>query len=189
MSNAALLLCQIIIEYHWHCKILVSSENCVSKSRKGTLPDELNRGSGVTRSALTRQWKERTNEHCLKVTTELVQQHILENVCFLRRGFRSILFLNTGIAWMAGGGSDPAWIFFEGFVYMHWGSSKAIIYHQKVIFPHKSVPYSPEKIIQPHLFNIFTLKTWFTHFCRLIITTIITSSEQCDLQHFFDKSA
>ena len=33
-----------------------------------------------------------------------------------------------------------------------------IIYHQKVIFPHKSVPYSPEKIIQPHLFNIFTLK-------------------------------
>ena len=33
-----------------------------------------------------------------------------------------------------------------------------IIYHQKVIFPHKSVPYSLEKIIQPHLFNIFTLK-------------------------------
>ena len=33
-----------------------------------------------------------------------------------------------------------------------------IIYHQKVIFPHKSVPYSPEHIIQPHLFNIFTLK-------------------------------
>ena len=25
--------------------------------------------------------------------------------------------------------------------------------------PHKSVPYSPEKIIQPHLFNIFTLET------------------------------
>ena len=24
--------------------------------------------------------------------------------------------------------------------------------------PHKSVPYSPEKIIQPHLFDIFTLK-------------------------------
>ena len=33
-----------------------------------------------------------------------------------------------------------------------------IIYHQKVIFPHKSVPYSPEHIIQPHPFNIFTLK-------------------------------
>ena len=33
-----------------------------------------------------------------------------------------------------------------------------IIYHQKVIFPHKSVAYSPEKIILPHLFNIFTLK-------------------------------
>ena len=33
-----------------------------------------------------------------------------------------------------------------------------IIYHQKVIFPQKSVPYSPEKIIQPHVFNIFTLK-------------------------------
>ena len=33
-----------------------------------------------------------------------------------------------------------------------------IICHQKVIFPHKGVPYSPEKIIQPHLFNIFTLK-------------------------------
>ena len=33
-----------------------------------------------------------------------------------------------------------------------------ITYHQKVIFPHKGVPYSPEKIIQPHLFNIFTLK-------------------------------
>ena len=33
-----------------------------------------------------------------------------------------------------------------------------IIYHQKVIFPHKSVPYSPEQIIQPHLLNIFTLK-------------------------------
>ena len=33
-----------------------------------------------------------------------------------------------------------------------------IIYHQKVIFPHKSVPYSPEHIIQPHLFKIFTLK-------------------------------
>ena len=33
-----------------------------------------------------------------------------------------------------------------------------IIYHQKVTFPHKSVPYSPEHIIQPHPFNIFTLK-------------------------------
>ena len=33
-----------------------------------------------------------------------------------------------------------------------------IIYHQKVIFRHKSVPCSPEKIIQPHIFNIFTLK-------------------------------
>ena len=33
-----------------------------------------------------------------------------------------------------------------------------IIYHQQVIFSHKSVPYSQEKIIQPHLFNIFTLK-------------------------------
>ena len=39
-----------------------------------------------------------------------------------------------------------------------------IIYHQKVIFPHKSVPYSPEKIIQPHLFNIFTLKHDFCTF-------------------------
>ena len=33
-----------------------------------------------------------------------------------------------------------------------------LIYHQKVIIPHKSVPYSPEQIIQPHLFNIFTFK-------------------------------
>ena len=33
-----------------------------------------------------------------------------------------------------------------------------IIYHQQVIFSHKSVPYSQEKIIQPHLFNIYTLK-------------------------------
>ena len=43
-----------------------------------------------------------------------------------------------------GGGSDPCLDFFEGFVHMHWGPSKVIIYHQKVIFPHKSVPYSPE---------------------------------------------
>ena len=56
------------------------------------------------------------------------------------------------------GGSDPCLDFFEGFVHMHCGPSKVIIYHQQVIFPHKSVPYSPEKIIQPHLFNIFTLK-------------------------------
>ena len=27
-----------------------------------------------------------------------------------------------------------------------------------MIFPNKSFPYSPEHIIQPHLFNIFTLK-------------------------------
>ena len=33
-----------------------------------------------------------------------------------------------------------------------------IIYHQKVIFTHKIVPYSTEKIIQPHLFDIFTPK-------------------------------
>ena len=33
-----------------------------------------------------------------------------------------------------------------------------IIYHQKVIFPHKSVPYSRENIIQQYLSNIFTLK-------------------------------
>ena len=52
-------------------------------------------------------------------------------------------------------GGDPCQDFFEVFVHMH---SKVITYHQKVIFPHKSVPYSPEKIIQPHLFNIFTLK-------------------------------
>ena len=57
-----------------------------------------------------------------------------------------------------GGGSDPCLDFFEGFVHMHCGPSNVIIYHQQVIFPHKSVPYSPEKIIQPHLFNIFTLK-------------------------------
>ena len=63
------------------------------------------------------------------------------------------------------GGLTPAWIFFEGFVHMHWLPSKVIIYHQKVIFPHKSVPYSPEHIIQPHLFKIFTLKNGFTHFC------------------------
>ena len=56
------------------------------------------------------------------------------------------------------GGSDPCLDFFEGFVDLHLGPSKVIIYHQKVIFPQKSVPYSPEKIIQPHVFNIFTLK-------------------------------
>ena len=60
------------------------------------------------------------------------------------------------------GGSDPCLDFLEGFVHMHsvhcTGGPKVIIYHQKVIFPHKSVPYSLEYIIQPHLFNIFTLK-------------------------------
>ena len=58
-----------------------------------------------------------------------------------------------------GGRSDPCLDFFEGFVHMNWGPSKVIIYHQKLIFPHKSVPYSPEKIIQPHLFYIFTLES------------------------------
>ena len=67
------------------------------------------------------------------------------------------------------GGSDPCLDFFEGFVDLHLGPSKVIIYHQKVIFPHKSVPYYPEKIIQPHLFNIFTLKNdlrTFVENCR-----------------------
>ena len=43
-----------------------------------------------------------------------------------------------------------------------------IIYHQKMIFSHKSVPYSPEKIIQPHLFNIFTLKHDLRNFVEKI---------------------
>ena len=63
----------------------------------------------------------------------------------LGRGFRVQSSQNTGIAWM--GGSHSCLDFFEGFVHMHWVPSKVIIYHQKVIFPHKSVPYSPEHII------------------------------------------
>ena len=70
----------------------------------------------------------------------------------LGRGWRTILSQNPGIAWM--GGSDPCLDFFEGFVHIHRGPSKVIIYHQKMIIPHKSVPFSQEKIIQPHLFNI-----------------------------------
>ena len=75
----------------------------------------------------------------------------------LGRGYRSRCSQNSGIAWM-GGGSDPCLDFCEGFVHMHWEPSKVIIHHPKVLFPHKSLPYSPEKIIQPHLFNIVTLK-------------------------------
>ena len=55
----------------------------------------------------------------------------------LGRGFGPRSSQNTGIAWI-GWGQTPAWIFFEGFVHMHWGPLKVIIYHQKVIFPRKS---------------------------------------------------
>ena len=52
-----------------------------------------------------------------------------------------------------------------------------IIYHQKVIFPQKSVPYSPEKIIQPHVFNIFTLK----HDLRIFVEKM----SQVAFMHFY----
>ena len=51
-------------------------------------------------------------------------------------GCRTRSSQNTGIAGM--GGSDPCLDFCEGFVHMHWGPSKVIIHHPKVIiFPTK----------------------------------------------------
>ena len=57
--------------------------------------------------------------------------------------------------WGGRGGSDPCLNFCEGFVHMHWGPSKVIIHHPKVIISPTKVSLFPQK---PHLFNIFTLK-------------------------------
>ena len=82
------------------------------------------------------------------------------------RGCRTISSQNTGIAWMGGRGSDPCLDFCEGFVHMHWGPSKVIIHHPKVIISPQKCPFFPQK---PHLFNIFTLKNdlrTFVENCR-----------------------
>ena len=65
-----------------------------------------------------------------------------------------------------GGGSDPCLDFCEGFVHMHYGPSKVIIHHPKVIISPQKCPFFPQK---PHLFNIFTLKNdlrTFVENCR-----------------------
>ena len=46
-----------------------------------------------------------------------------------------------------------------------------------MIFPHKNVPYSPEKVIQPHVFNIFTLK----HDLRIFVEKM----SQVAFMHFY----
>ena len=49
---------------------------------------------------------------------------------------------------------------------MHWGPSKVIIHHPKVIISPQKCPFFPQK---PHLFNIFTLKNdlrTFVENCR-----------------------
>ena len=82
----------------------------------------------------------------------------------LGRGVRNRNSQNTGIAGM--GGSDPCLDFCEGFVHMHWGPSKVIIHHPKVIISPQKCPFFPQK---PHLFNIFTLKNdlrTFVENCR-----------------------
>merc|ERR1712218_69823 len=64
------------------------------------------------------------------------------------------------------GGSNPCLDFCEGFVHMHWGPSKVIIHHPKVIISPQKCPFFPQK---PHLFNIFTLKNdlrTFVENCR-----------------------
>ena len=46
-----------------------------------------------------------------------------------------------------------------------------------MIFPHKNVPYSPEKVIQPHVFHIFTLK----HDLRIFVEKM----SQVAFMHFY----
>ena len=60
------------------------------------------------------------------------------------RGVRNRNSQNTDIA-----GPLP------GFVNMHWGPSKVIIHHPKVIISPQKCPFFPQK---PHIFNIFPLK-------------------------------
>ena len=59
--------------------------------------------------------------------------------------------------WQDGGRVWPLPGFFlKGFVHMHWGPSKVITYHRKVIFPHKSF-LIPQNRSFNHIYLAFSL--------------------------------
>ena len=69
---------------------------------------------------------------------------IPSNTFQLREGFPVHLFPKYRHC-LDGGGSDPCLDFFEGFVHMHWGPSKVIIHHQKVIISPEKCSFSSRK--------------------------------------------
>ena len=84
--------------------------------------------------------------------------HTFHLLNVLGRECRTILSQNPGIAWM-GGRVWPLPGFFEGFVHMHWGPSKVIIYHKKLMI-------SPQHCRHYHFtrgpLNIRHCKNWET---------------------------
>ena len=88
------------------------------------------------------------------------------------RGCRTICSQNIDIAWMGGGRSAPCQDL-EDLSTMHWGPSKVIIHHQKVIIFSQKVCLIPQNRSFNHISLTFSLK-WFTHFCRKMLRVAFT---------------